>query len=297
MRKAFSSLCSLYFNPSALFLLAVCMASDQWIHGSRPLKLLWHLTNKQRVIMARQGEHLKPYHINKNWKLYLSVKDECNWGAMVRIMWAANSYWVFRKYWWKKKPSGIPARFCLIDFAPVTASDFFIHILSVIMLLHAQVSSDNAATVSYCYMASCAEKDRKGEAYGGSEMEVSGGKMGMFLADRWSTLGVGPGSSRKTSNNVCLTEGRPLLTSFPSLFILTYLSFIHVSTYTLGQHPKKYLTWAKQEQKKKKRTKTNEKTKSLLMNTVTGIKAIRWFLINYCAYFRLQCPSPNQLPS
>lgn len=51
----------------------------------------------------------------------------------------------------EKKPSGNPARFCVIDFAPITASDFFIHILSVIMLLHAQVSSDNAATVSYCY--------------------------------------------------------------------------------------------------------------------------------------------------
>lgn len=100
MRKAFSSLCSLYFNPTALFLLEVCMASDQWIDGSRPLKLLWHLANKQRVIMARQGEHLKPYHINKN--LYLSVEDECNWGAMVCIMWAANSYWVFRKYGGKK---------------------------------------------------------------------------------------------------------------------------------------------------------------------------------------------------
>lgn len=252
MRKAFSSLCSLYFNPSALFVLAVCVASDQWIDGSRPLKLLWHLANKQRVIMARQGEHLKPYHINKN--LYLSVEDECNWGAMVCIMWAANSYWVFRKYG-GKKTFWKPCKVLLIDFAPITASDFFIHILSVIMLLHAQVSSDNAATVSYCYMASRAEKGRKGEAYGGSEVVVSG-KMGMFLADRWSTLGVGPGSSRKTSNNVCLTEGRPLLTSFPSLFILTYLSFIHVSTYTLGQHPKKYLPRA---------TKTNEKTKSLLM--------------------------------
>lgn len=240
MRKAFSSLCSLYFNPSALFLLAVCMASDQWIDGSRPLKLRWHLANKQRVIMARQGEHLKPYHINKN--LYLSVEDECNWGAMVCIMWVANSYLVFRNMV-EKNPSGNLAKFCVIDFAPITASDFFIHILSVIILLHAQVSSDNAATVSYCYMASCA--GRKGEAYGGSEMVVSGRKMGMFLADRWSTLGVGPGSSRKTSNNVCLTEGRPLLTSFPSLFILTYLSFIHVSTYTLGQHPKKYLPWAK----------------------------------------------------
>lgn len=172
----------------------------------------------------------------------MSVEDECNWGAMVCIMWAANSYWVFRKYGGKNKPSGNPARFCVIDFTPITASVFlFISYLWLCYYMHKWALAMQLLLATATWL----HAQRKAEANGGSEMVVSGGKMGMFLADRWSTLGVGPGSSWKTSNNVCLTEGRPLLTSFPSLFILTYLSFIHVSTYTLGQHPKKYLPWAK----------------------------------------------------
>lgn len=99
--KAFTIPPSLYFKPLSSLSLSLSagslhgLASDQWINGSRPLKLLWHFTNKQRVITERQRELSSPNRWIKDENC-VEWKEEYNYGCcklcliMICTLWVAN---------------------------------------------------------------------------------------------------------------------------------------------------------------------------------------------------------------
>lgn len=91
------------------------------------------------------------------------------------------------------------------------------------MLLHAQVSSDNAATVSYCYMASCAEKGRGQWGLGdGSEWWKNG--------DVFSRQMVDPGGRTRVklkNKQQCMSDRRTPPPNFLPFLVYSHIPFFH----------------------------------------------------------------------